>query len=346
MILIYIYGFIFSLTLALLVTPLVISIAERFNVMDKPDPRKVHSRMMPRWGGISIYFGFIGSIILLYLLKIGSFRMLLNFPIEKYVNVPSATIQTYLTGIIIGCTIIVFLGMIDDKKGVEPLTKLLTQIIAAMVVLQYGIKIVGFTSPFTGSYIELPIIVSTFITALWIIGFINSVNLVDGLDGLAAGIVAIAGITFFIVTVSEINVQKSVVIIKGLKLVALLSVCLVGSVLGFLRYNFSPARIFMGDTGSMLLGFIVGTLTIIGILKTTAAIALFIPIIMFGVPIMDAGFTIVRRLFNRQPIMKADKGHFHHILLKRGWSQRKIVITIYIITALLGAVAIILNKGA
>ncbi len=340
----YIFGFFFSLTITLLVTPLVINIAERFGVMDRPDPRKVHSRYKPRWGGLGIYFGFVGSLGLLYLLNVKYFRVLLSFPMEKFVkNIPTPTIQTYLGGIIIGATIIIFLGMIDDKKGVEPLTKLLTQIIAAMVVLQYGIKIVGITNPFTANYMRLPIIFSTVITAIWIIGFINSVNLVDGMDGLAAGIVGITGITFFIVTILQINMQTSIEIIKGLKLVALLSACLVGSILGFLRYNFNPAKIFMGDTGSMFLGFMLGTLTIIGTLKTTAAIALWIPVIMFGIPIMDAGFAIVRRLFRKQPIMKADKGHFHHILLERGWSQKRIVITMYCISALLGFIAIILT---
>ncbi len=344
----YILGFFFALTISLLVTPLVINVAERFKVMDRPDPRKVHSRYTPRWGGLGIYFGFIGSLGLLYLLNIKYFRTLLSFPLEKLVkDVPTPTIMTYLGGIIIGGTIIIFLGMIDDKKGVDALTKLLTQIIVAMVVLQYGIKIIGVTNPFSGNYIRFPIIVSTIITAIWIIGFVNSVNLIDGMDGLAAGIVGITAITFFIVTIFQIDMQGSVAITKGLKLVALLSACLVGSVLGFLRYNFNPARIFMGDTGSMFLGFMLGTLTIIGILKTTAAIALVIPIIVFGVPILDAGFAIIRRLFNKQPIMKADKGHFHHILLNLGWSPRRVVITMYCISAVLGVIAIILtiSKG-
>lgn len=340
----YILAFLFSLIISLFIMPLVIRLAERFDIIAKPGARRIHARYIPSAGGLGIYIGFIGSLGLLYLLNIRHFRLLLSYPLLSYrVINPPPTIQTYLTGILIGGTIIVILGIIDDKKGVMALTKLLAQIIVAMVVLQYGIKMIGITNPFSAQYIKFPIIITTLVTAFWIIGFINSVNLVDGVDGLAGGIVAIAGITFFVITVYQIGVQGNTTIIKGLKLVAILSSCLVGSTIGFLRYNFHPARVFMGDTGSMFLGFMLGAITIIGILKTAAAIALFIPIIIFGIPIIDALFAIIRRLLNKQPLMQADRGHLHHHLLDRGWSQRKIVISMYVVSSILGIGAILLT---
>ena len=340
----YILAFLFSLVISVAAMPFVIRLTERFGIIAKPDPRKVHQRYTPSAGGIGIYIGFACSLALLYLFDVAHFRLLLSYPLMSYKVInPPPTIQTYLSGILIGGAIIVGLGIIDDKKGVTALTKLLAQIIAAMVVLQYGIKIMGITNPFSGKYVSFPIIVTTMVTAFWIIGFINSVNLVDGIDGLAAGIVAIASITFAVITVYQIGIQSNTTITKGLKLVAILAAALAGSCMGFLRYNFYPAKIFMGDTGAMFLGFSLGCITIIGILKTAAAIALFIPIIIFGIPILDTLFAIIRRLLSRQPLMQADKGHFHHYLLAMGWNQRRTVIFMYIVSALLGVLAIILN---
>ena len=167
--------------------------------------------------------------------------------------------------------------------------------------------------------------------------------MIDGLDGLAAGIVVIAAVTFFVITIFQIDKQNNAAIIKRLELVAIMAMALVGSTGGFLLYNFHPAKIFMGDTGSMLLGFILGAITIMGTLKTVAAIALLIPVMVIGLPLFDTFLTILRRLKMRRPLLQADRGHLHHRLLNYGWGQKRTVLLMYGISGVLGLGAILLT---
>jgi len=330
----YILVFLLSGLISLGVTPLIFLLARKFGVMDRPSERKVHRRLIPSWGGLAIYLAFSGSIALIFLFH-DAFRLLLRYH--------NFLVQKYLVGILLGATIITILGLIDDKKGLNPVAKLLGQVIAVVVLLWYGIRIVGINNPFGNTYLEFSLYLSFIITIIWTITFINSINLIDGLDGLAAGIVVIASITFFVITLFQIDKQSNAAISNRLELVAIMAIALVGSTGGFLLYNFHPARIFMGDTGSMFLGFILGAITIMGTLKTVATIALLVPIMVIGLPLLDTFLTILRRLRRRKPLLQADREHLHHRLLDYGWGQRRTVLLMYGISGVLALGAILLT---
>jgi len=330
----YILVFLLSGLISLVVTPLIPLLARKFGVMDRPSERKVHQRLIPSWGGLAIYLAFSGSIALIFLFN-DAFRLLLRSH--------HFLVQKYLLGILLGATIITILGLIDDKKGLKATIKLLGQVIAGVVLLWYGIRIVGINNPFGKTYLEFSLYLSFIITIIWTVTFINSVNLIDGLDGLAAGVVVIASITFFVITLFQIDKQSNVTIINRLELVAIMALALVGSTSGFLLYNFHPAKIFMGDTGSMFLGFILGAITIMGTLKTVAAIALLVPIMVIGLPLLDTFLTILRRLKGRKPLLQADREHLHHRLLDYGWGQKRTVLLMYGISGVLGLGAILLT---
>ena len=241
--------------------------------------------------------------------------------------------NTKLHGILIGATIITIIGVIDDVKHIPAKYKLLGQIIAALVVVYSGVRIEFITNILnknTGiaelKQLSIPV------TIFWIVGITNAVNLIDGLDGLAAGVSSIAALS--LAYVANAHGQTDVMI---------LLMILAGSILGFLPYNFNPAEIFMGDTGSLLVGFILATISIEGVIKTATTIAVAIPVLAMGVPIFDTAFAIIRRLVNKKPIMEADKGHLHHRLLAQGLSQKQTVLILYVISAILGGCAIFIS---
>jgi UDP-GlcNAc:undecaprenyl-phosphate GlcNAc-1-phosphate transferase len=225
-------------------------------------------------------------------------------------------------------------GLLDDTYGLSPKVKLLGQIVAALVAVQFGYRVEFITNPFNGGIIDLvDLKLSTPVTLFWIIGITNAINLIDGLDGLAAGTSAIAAVTMAVVAWSE-----------GLPEIAVLALILAAAVLGFLKYNFNPAQIFMGDSGSLFLGFNLGALAIEGLTKGATVISLFIPIVILGIPIMDTMFAIIRRFSNGQPIFQPDKKHLHHCLLELGLSHKQTVLAIYGINVFLGASAVLLNR--
>ncbi|MFC2061526.1 glycosyltransferase family 4 protein [Elusimicrobiota bacterium] len=331
----YILTFITSVFLTLLFTPVVGVFAIKFKAIDRPSGRKIHRKEIPLWGGIAIFIGIFGTIFIMKTIN-PVFREIL------YGN--SGHLRRLFEGIFVGTLVIMALGIIDDVKGVVPTTKLLGQIIAAMIVMQYGIKIESLNIPFVSSYFEIPIYLTIIITVIWIIGFINSINLIDGVDGLATGVMAIAMTVFFVITLYQINIQTDPNAVEKLKFVSVLSLAVCGSCIAFLKFNFPPAKIFLGDSGSLLLGLLAGVITISGILKTAAALTLIIPIIVFGFPLLEAFFSLIRRIFIRKSFMEADKEHIHHRLLyKKGWNARKVDYRLYTITFLLGAVAIIIT---
>ncbi|MEW6662941.1 MAG: glycosyltransferase family 4 protein [Bacillota bacterium] len=288
-------------------TPLVKRLAFRVGAMDDPDERKVHSRVMPRLGGLAIYLGFTLAI-------------LVTQPLTKTV-----------WGLLLGGTLIMLLGMADDIKGLSPRIKLAGQVAAALILVAFGVRVTFLTNPFDGMLplhnLAIPV------TVLWIIGITNAVNLIDGLDGLAAGTAGIAAVTMAVVT-----------ILAGQTAIAALALILGASLAGFLRYNFHPAQIFMGDSGSMFLGFNLAALAILGLTKGATVISLFIPVVILGIPIMDTLFAIVRRLFNRKPIFQPDKQHLHHCLLNMGLSHRQTVVVIYLVNICLGVSAVLLTQ--
>lgn len=299
-----------SLTMAFILvflgTPLVKRIAFKIKALDQPTERKVHSAPMPRLGGLAICLGFWVTVLL------------------------TTEMTGELYGLLAGGLLITLVGIIDDVRGVTAKQKLAVQIIAACVVMFAGVHIEFITHPLE-NVVSLGIW-SYPLTLLWIIGITNAVNLIDGLDGLAAGVSAIAAVTLGIIAYIETSSQA-----------AALAFILATSIFGFLKYNFHPAQIFMGDTGSLFLGFNLSVLAIIGLTKSATVISLFLPVVILGIPIVDTLFAIVRRYFGGKPIFSADKGHLHHRLLRLGLSHRGTVLAMYAVSTFLSLSAIVMS---
>lgn len=304
---IYLTAFIIALGVAYLVTPFVQRLAVRWGAVDKPDERKVHTGIIPRLGGLAIYAGFLVSVL------------------------ASAHVTLELFGILAGGTAILLLGVIDDIYQIPAKVKLAGQIAAASVLLLFDIRIDWITNPL-GSMVYLDLWAIP-ITLIWVVSLTNTLNLIDGLDGLAAGVSIIAAVTIFLMAVAQ-----------NFALVAVLTAALAGSALGFLYFNFSPARIFMGDTGSMFLGYMLAAVSVVGTVKSAATIALIVPMVALGLPILDTACAIIRRFNLGQPIFKPDRGHLHHRLLDMGLSQKQVVLLLYLVSILLGMSAILMTE--
>lgn len=285
-------AFIISMVTAVAVTPLVIKFAHKIGAVDKPSQRKVHQRVMPRLGGLAIFIA----------VTIGYFV--------------AGLYEAKITGIIVGALIIIILGIIDDKYEISAKVKLSGQILAACAVMGSGLTIEVLNIPFIGVF-HLGIF-SYVVTLFWILAITNAINLIDGLDGLSAGI---SSIVFASIAFLAFSADKM--------LILTLSLILLGSTLGFLFHNFHPAKIFMGDTGSMFLGYSIAILSLLGLYKSVTLFSFVVPIMILGVPIFDTSFAIIRRLVNRKPISEADKSHLHHRLLALGLSHRDTVLVIY-----------------
>lgn len=296
-----------ALVLALVFVPLAMKLAYKIGAVDKPNARKVHTKIMPRMGGLGIYLAYI--IVVLATQKM----------------------NMQLAGLLLGSTILVVLGIFDDMKDLNAKFKLLIQILAAVIVMAFGVRIEFMTNVFGGGAIYLDIL-SLPITLLWIVGITNAINLIDGLDGLAGGIATIAALSMAVVGW-----------IYGQYLMASMAIILAGATMGFLRYNFHPAKVFMGDTGSLFLGFNLSVLAIMGVAKSVTFISLAAPVLVLGVPIFDTFFAILRRKMNHKPIFAADKDHLHHRLLSMGFSHRKTVLIIYAISFFLALSAILIT---
>ena len=310
----HVLAFMIALGVALFLTPVVISFARRAGALDAPDARKVHVRPIPRIGGIGIYAAFMVSVL-----------------VQMSISDLSPELMTSLWGLLAGGTIIVAIGIIDDYRDLPAKVKLLGQIFAACVlVIGFDVRIDVITDPL-GDFIYLEYFAIP-ATIFWVVGLTNTVNLIDGLDGLAAGVSSIAAVTIFLVAIEE-----------GIPFVAMITAALAGAAIGFLYYNFNPARIFMGDTGSMFLGFMLAGISVIGAVKSAATIALIVPILALGLPILDTTFAIVRRARNHRPIFKPDKGHLHHRLLAHGFTQKQAVLLMYVVSALFGLCALALT---
>lgn len=326
----HLVAFAVALIVAFFSTPIARRVAVKSGAVNIPkDSRRVHTKPMALMGGLAIIAGFILSILYSF-----STRDLNQF--LTYLSKPKTI------GMLIGVFLIIILGIIDDIKPLKARIKFPVQLVAAIVVVATGTRIVNISKPFLGTVASVPSmmydlgdILAFVISVLWIVGMTNAINFIDGLDGLAAGVSGIAALSLFIVAV--IRYQDDV---------AIVAVALVGAIFGFLPYNFNPAKIFMGDTGSTFLGFVLATLSIEGTMKSVTAIAMAIPILVLGLPIFDTAFAIVRRLLSGKPIGQPDRGHLHHRLLDMGISHKMSVITLYIISAGLGLFAIALvDKG-
>lgn len=304
----YIYAFIFALVISYILTPFVKRLAWKAGAVDIPkDERRVHTKPIPRIGGLAIYIAFMVTV-------------LITLPVTDNIK-----------GVIIGGTLITILGVLDDIYNLPAKIKLLGQIAAAGILVYFGIKVEWVTNPL-GDMVYLGKL-SIPITIFWIVGVTNTLNFIDGLDGLAAGIASIASFTLMLVALNE-----------GLGPVVILTAALAGGAVGFLPFNFNPAKIFMGDTGAMFLGYVLAAISVMGAIKSATAIALAVPILALGLPIFDTAFAILRRAINGYPVMKADKDHLHHRLLAIGLTQRQTVLIMYSISAALGMSAIALSE--
>ncbi len=302
------FMFITPLILSVVFTPIIKKIAIKINAVDHPNARKVHTKVMPRLGGLAIFLSAtIGLIIF-----------------AKETSEP-------LVWMIAGSIIIVIAGIIDDITPLSPKTKLIFQIVAAFIVVYGGVRIQFINVPLSDYVIHLGNW-SWFISILWIVGISNALNLIDGLDGLAAGVSSISLLTIFVMS-----------LIMNNGLVAQITLILLGATIGFLFFNFYPAKIFMGDSGSLYLGFFLATLSLLGF-KNVAVVSYLVPIIILAVPIFDTFFAIIRRFRLKLPISSPDKKHLHHCLIDMGFSHQKTVLMIYAINILFGMAAIFLSQ--
>lgn len=296
-------------------TPIVRKLAIILGVVDIPkDNRRVHKKPIPKLGGLAIYFSFVIMVF-----------------------AKSGPINKSEMGILIGATIIVIGGLIDDKYTIKPWQKLSFQVIAAFVLIGTNTMISIITNPVsdTNPFISINPMFAIPLTLIWVIGITNAFNLIDGLDGLSAGLGFIACVTMTAASYLSGKVEFEVIT---------LTIILAAAILGFLPYNFNPASIFMGDTGAQLIGFLLAAISMKGAIKSASAIVLAVPILALGLPIYDTLFAIIRRKVNGRPIAEADKGHLHHRLLNMGLSQRQVVIIMYLINAILGMIAIIVMQ--
>ena len=315
----YLVVFLTALVLALIFTPVAIFIAPKIGAVDIPkDNRRMHSKPMPRFGGFAI---FISTML----------------PLAVFVW-PG---NHQMTGVLVGGVLIYILGLVDDIKGIPAKVKFFGQIAIACVVFVFGIRINFIANFFLmhqgQGYTFLSGVTAFVLTVLWIVGITNTINLIDGLDGLAGGVAAIASISIaYAVHISSETLLSSAAVLSIL--------ALAGGALGFLPYNFNPAKIFMGDSGSLFLGFMLAVLSIEGVAKSATVVATMAPVLVLGVPIFDTAFAILRRLVSKRPIMEADKGHLHHRIMEIGFGQKRAVLMLYGVSATMGVAAVLLTR--
>ena len=303
-----------AMLVSFLLSPVVKSFAYKIGAIDVPkDARRMHKKPTPRLGGLAIFLGFILSVLLFV-----------------------RPIDTQLRGILLGSVIIVVLGVVDDSAPLRASFKFLVQIAAALVAVYHGVVVEILSNPNVFSdepywylgWASVPI------TVLWIVGITNSVNLIDGLDGLANGVSTISAGTMLVIALLVSEGQT-----------ALIMAALVGACVGFMPYNRNPAQMFMGDTGSTFLGYILATVSIQGLFKYYAIISFAVPFLILGLPMFDTLFAIVRRLVHGQNPMSPDRGHIHHRLIDMGLNQKQAVAALYVVSSILGLSAVVLTTG-
>ena len=319
--------FLVALLATLLATPLAKCIAQHLGAIDKPDERRINKVPIPRMGGIGIALGLVAAVAV----QVAGTK-LLGWPT---VFVPHMQLQGVDYKLLTVAVVIVFLtGAIDDVRNLKPRQKLLGQILAACVAAASGLVIGNVANPFTAELIPIGWLAYP-ITVVYLVAFTNVINLIDGLDGLAAGITAISCAAMFYLSYEAHQIDAAV-----------LACILAGCCLGFLRYNFNPASIFMGDCGSNMLGFLLGVIALLGVNRVAAATTLIVPLVIAGVPIIDTFAAIVRRRRGHTAISQADTGHIQHRLIKQGFDQKQAALMIYGWSILLAAGAIIMTKVA
>lgn len=302
-----------AMVVSFLMTPVVKTFAYKVGAIDVPkDNRRMHKKPVPRLGGLAIFIGFMVSILLF------------------------VEITREMQSILLGAVMIVVLGVVDDIMALPAMLKFIVQIIAAMIPATHGVVIEAFSNPniFSDNLYWVLGWMSIPVTVLWIVAITNSVNLIDGLDGLANGVSAISATTMLVIALAGDTAP-----------VALVMAALVGACLGFMPYNMNPAKMFMGDTGATFLGYILATMSIQGLFKYYAVISFVVPFLILGLPIFDTAFAFIRRIAHGQSPMHADRGHIHHRLIDMGLNQKQAVATLYVVSAILGLSAVVLTTG-
>lgn len=314
-----------SLIVTLFATPLVIKLAHRYEAIDQPgEERRIHTSPTPRWGGLAIFLGVLVAWLVVY-------PMMYRFRDVVWVG-PLTANSIWIMGL---SGAVVLFGMLDDKFQLSAAWQALF-LMACGVLLAHpsfgGIRIEGFTNVFAGEYIQLSEVNSVLLTAFFVFIVTKTVDLTDGIDGLTAGICTVIASTMFFLALYQ------------QPLIGVLTAAVIGACLGFLRYNYHPAKIFMGTGGSQFLGFFLAAISIQGVVKTAAAAAIVAPLLVFGLPLLDAFLVVVRRLLSRSPITQADKRHLHHTLLGKGLNQRQTAWVLYFVTLALCVVATLVVK--
>ncbi len=342
----YLAACVIAAVVAALGTPLVIRLATHLEIIDAThEERRVHEVPTPRIGGIAVFFGF--SFALFAVLGFALYSPYTLFPSVAHLDVHQKLEAMndqfgavhQLVGLLFGSMLILGVGVWDDIMQMRPRNKLLAQVIVALISMLYGFVIPGVTNPFdhnpSTNWIDFSPWLSIPLTLLWYVGMMNAINFIDGLDGLLSGFAAISCIFLFAISVVHAN-----------PVVALVVVALAGAALGFLPYNFNPAKIFLGDAGSLFIGYVFATVSIIGASKTAIAVSIVVPVVVLALPIIDTAAVIVRRAKAGKRITEADRGHFHHQLIFRfGLNVRQAVLLIYAVCFLLGIVALVLSGG-
>lgn len=296
-----------ALVAVVALTPLAAQLARRVGAVSEPSARDIHSRPMPLLGGLAILCGFL-------------------IPVIYYLPV----FDTPAKGLVVGATLVSLLGALDDILDLNPAIKLAGQIGCAVIPVASGLTIDHITLPLLGvgdlGPAQYPI------TILWFVALCNMINFIDGMDGLAAGVSAI-GLTTFAVLAASLDRAVP----------AIIAASVAGAAVGFLAHNFHPARIFMGDAGSMLLGFVIAGVAVSGVMKSAAALAIGLPLIVLAIPILDTSFVVLKRIKHGLPVYSADKSHFHHRFSSIGWGQRRTVVAMYLWCAVMSGIAIIIS---
>jgi UDP-GlcNAc:undecaprenyl-phosphate GlcNAc-1-phosphate transferase len=307
--------FVIATLASLIVTPIIRRLCERYKLLDIPaDDRRVHTRGIPRLGGVAIYASLVLTLSTLPLVS----------------NLLTESLGGYTKQILIiavPATLVLLLGVYDDLRGADARVKFIGLGLIATLFYAMGGRIEALAIPFAG-VVQFPPVISFVITVFWLVAISNAFNLIDGIDGLAPGAALFASVVIFIVSLGQANPMMIVV-----------TLVLCGALAGFLRYNFNPASIFLGDSGSLFVGFLLASLSVVGAQKATTAVAVITPVLAFGLPVVDTGITMARRLISGRPVFQGDGEHIHHMLLARGWSQRRVVLILYSVCALFGLVA-------
>lgn len=325
-----------ALVMSYLLTPLARLLAIRFNVVDRPGERRVHDRTTPRWGGIAIYFAFVIAAVT-------------AIAIDKHVG-----FDKQVLGVLIGGTVVAIAGLFDDKYDFPPVIQIVFVLIGGFILIHFGGIISYISKPFGPGLEWFKPWLAIPLTLIWVLGVTKTVDLMDGLDGLAAGICAIASATLLVMSFQALGNMQTVVIpitehadrVRLFTAVTIFSSALLGASLGFLRFNYPPAKIFMGTVGAQFMGFVLASTSVIGAFKVAALVAIAVPLLVLAIPIIDTAFVILMRALRGGKVYEADKTHVHHRLIERGLSHRQTIWVIYLLTALLSVVGLILfNYG-